>query len=114
MALDIPYEIGEYKKHREDPNHETVCKDSWVCDYLSKYVAEVERLKIENERLEEEKSELMIKVLGLRVTCSNLQGNNKELHQALEDAVNFGLYIDNGVYRERIAKWQEALKGGTK
>ena len=45
MTLDIPYEIGEYKKHRENPDHETVCKDSWVCDYLGEYVAEIERLK---------------------------------------------------------------------
>ena len=72
MTLDIPYEIGEYKKHREDPNHETVCKNPWVCDYLSEYVAEVERLKAENETLEEEKSGLIIKLSGLDISSSSL------------------------------------------
>ncbi len=112
MKLDIPYEIGEYKKHREDPNHETVCKDSWVCDYLGKYVAEVERLKVENETLEEEKSELIIKVSGLRVTSSNLQINNKDLREALEKMKaghTMGTYLTSA---DMIHIAEEALKGG--
>ena len=102
MTLDIPYEIGEYKKHREDPNHETVCKDSWVCDYLSKYVAEVERLKVENEGLLKH-----FRLVNGTVTCHNLK-KIKNLREALED-----IRVEASARKETaiIARIDEALKG---
>ena len=84
MTLDIPYEIGEYKKHRENPNHETVCKDSWVCDYLSKYVAEVERLKAENETLNTKVAMEQRTVSRFERRTTERWDENDKLREALE------------------------------
>lgn len=65
--------IDDQQRRRWEIKQDKICAEE-----------ERDKLKAESETTENEKSELMLKVTGLRTTASNLQADNKNLRKALE------------------------------